>query len=314
MNAPVCLQCQAPREEGPECPSCGVVYAKAEQRAALATGVVRPPPPRLSPAALFGREQALSAARAEMWLARVAVPGALFACWLLVQTDMGRFFLRASSGMWLHELGHATAAWLCGFPAFPGPWFTSVGDERSFWFAFALSGGLGVAVWHARATEDRILGRAALALLVLQLLATLAVPARSASTLISFAGDAGSLLFGAALMATFFAPPGHKLHRDWLRWGFLFLGAGSFTDTFDQWWTARTDATVIPFGEFEHGGPTDPSKLLMSGWTISVLVGRYVAVGVLCLLALAVGQILHVRRTRASLLALEAGAEPDSAS
>jgi hypothetical protein len=43
-------------------------------------------------------------------------------------------------------------------------------------------------------------------------------------------------------------------------------------------------------------------------------VGRYVAVGVLCLLALAVGQILHVRRTRASLLALEAGAEPDSAS
>jgi hypothetical protein len=235
----------------------------------------------------------------ELLLARFAVPLALISCWAAVQTELGRFVLRTASGMWLHELGHAVAAWMCGFPAFPGPWFTSVGEERSFLFAGSIAAALAWALWQARAAEHRLGTWAAGVALTAQIFGTVVLTPREASTLISFAGDAGSLVFGAALMATFFVPPDHPLHRDWLRWGLLVLGAGSFADTFDQWWSARSDVLLIPFGEFEHGGESDATKLVADArWTIPGLVGRYVALGVVSLLALAVLQFRHLRQPR----------------
>jgi hypothetical protein len=232
-------------------------------------------------------------------LPRLAIPLALVSSWILAQTGLGRFFMRTASGMWLHELGHAVAAWTCGFPAFPGPWFTSVGEERSWLFALPLAGVLGWLLWQAREQENRAAAWAAGAALAVQLFGTLVLRPREAATLITFGGDAGSLVFGAALMATVFAPPGHKLHRDWLRWGFLGLGAASFMDVFDQWWKARRDVGIIPFGEMEHGGESDPTKLVAEfGWTVPDLVGRYVALGIACLLALAALQVVVERRRR----------------
>jgi hypothetical protein len=261
---------------------------------------------RRSAAALWAREQSVHEARTELVLARIAVPLALLACWILVQTGLGRLLLRTASGMWLHELGHAAAAWMCGFPAFPGPWITSVSEERSVLFAGALVAALGWGLWRARAAEHRAGAWAAGAALAALLFGTLVLSSREASNLVSFAGDGGSLVFGAALMATFFAPPGHKLHRDWLRWGLLFLGAGSFADTFDVWWTARGDSLAIPFGECS-GGETDATRLVAdAGWTIPQLTGRYFGLGVVSLVVLAALQLRHVRGRRAALEELEA--------
>ena len=209
--------------------------------------------------------------------------------------------------MWLHELGHATAAWLTGFPAVPLPWFTSVGAERSFVFALAITAGLGYAVWRGWTSEDRVLTAVAGAVLALQLFGTVILRAPTARTWITFGGGVGSLFFGALLMAAFFVPPDHKLHRDWLRWGLLVIGAGSFVDTFRVWWQARHDMEAIAFGEI-NGSDTDATTLVQAGWSVDQMVGRYVAIGVLSLLALAVLQVLHVRRTREALAALEAGA------
>ncbi|HEX6737165.1 MAG TPA: hypothetical protein VF310_02725 [Vicinamibacteria bacterium] len=248
----------------------------------------------------------LDQARVELKLARFAVPAALAAAWLLVQSGLGRLLARLASGMWLHELGHALAAWTCGFPAIPGPWFTSVGEERSWVFALPLTAGLAWACWQARAAERRPLLWAAGAALAAQLFGTLVVTPRQASAFISFAGDAGSLVLGAALMAAFFVRPGHPLHLGSLRWGLLALGALGFADTFDLWWRARSDPGVIPFGEFEHGGESDPTVLVaIYRWTVPSLVARYLAVGALSLAALAVLQFLHVRRCRAELEAQE---------
>jgi hypothetical protein len=223
---------------------------------------------------------------------------------------MGRFVLRTFFGMWLHELGHAVAAWLCGYPAFPGPWFTSVGAERSFVFALAITAGLAYAVWRAWTDERRVWMGVAIAVLALQIVLTVFLSPAKAHTLITFCGDAGSLVFGAALMAAFFVPPGHKLHRDWLRWGFLVIGAASFADTFPDWWRARHDPGVIVFGEIEGRADTDPTVLVDSGWTVAQMVSRYVAIGVLSLFALAAAQVLHFRRTRDALAALEADLTP----
>jgi hypothetical protein len=270
-----------------------------------------PPVPFVrSAAAQFARDGALAAARAELQLARFAVPSALLTSLVLAQTDMGRFLLRTFFGMWLHELGHAVAAWLCGYPAFPGPWFTSVGEDRSFIFALAITAGLAYAVWRARMEGERVWMGVAIAVLVLQLALTVVLSPARAHVLITFCGDAGSMVFGAALMAAFFVPPGHKLHRDWLRWGFLVIGAASFADTFPGWWAARHDPGVIVFGEIEGRADTDPTVLVDSGWTVVQMVSRYVAIGVLSLLALAGAQVLHFRRTREALAALETDVTP----
>jgi hypothetical protein len=316
VSSPGCPRCGAPRAPGPECPHCGVVYARAERRAerprsdpedqAASSGALPPPVPRMpSAAATWAHGNQLAAARSELTLARFAVPAALVVGWVAGSTDLGRFVLRTLlGGMWLHELGHAVAAWLCGFPAFPGPWFTSVGEERSAFFAFAIAAGLGYAIWRGRSTEDRVLFAGAVALLAVQLFATLLLRERTAHTFITFAGDAGGLVFGTAAMAAFFVPPEHKLHRDWVRWGLVVIGAASFVDAFQGWWWARHDVDAIGFGE-QSGSDLDPTKLAQAGWGADTMIHRYLGLGVLCLLALAVLQVRHVRRTRAALFALE---------
>ena len=273
------------------------------------TGEPRPLPGR-SAAAEFARGHTLAEARSELQLARYAVPAALIIALVLAQTDLGGFLLRTFFGMWLHELGHAVAAWLCGYPAFPGPWFTSVGEERSFVFALALTGGLAYAAWRAWTEDRRGWMVVALAVLAVQLALTVVLSPAKAHVLITFCGDAGSMVFGAALMAAFFVPPGHKLHRDWLRWGFLVIGAASFADTFPGWWTARHDPGAIVFGEIEGRADTDPTVLVDSGWTVVQMVSRYVGVGVLSLVALAAAQVLHFRRRRDALASLEADVIP----
>ena len=109
------------------------------------------------------------------------------------------------------------------------------------------------------------------------------------------------LVLGALLMATLYARPGSALHRGWLRWGFLAIGAASFVDAFEQWWSARTDPDRIPFGMNEGVGLSDPSGLSEDyGWSATQLVSRYVALGCACLLALAVVWLLGLRRPRAT--------------
>ena len=116
---------------------------------------------------------------------------------------------------------------------------------------------------------------------------TAAIGPDTARQFIVFAGDAGCLVLGALLMATFYAPPHSVLRRGALRWGFLAIGAASFADAFEQWWSARTDSDRIPFGANEGIGPSDPSVLSDSyGWSASTLVHRYVLLGCVCLVAL----------------------------
>ena len=223
-------------------------------------------------------------ARLRSW----AVPSALVVSWLLVKTGAGHALVRIFFSMWIHELGHATTAWLCGYPAFPGPWRTFTAASRSVLLPALMFGALGYGVLRCW-TEQRRAAAAGLAGLVLaQIVCTAALKADSARQLIVFAGDGGCLVLGTLLMATFYAPQGSPLRRGALRWGFLVIGAASFVDAFEQWWSARVDSDRIPYGANEGIGPSDPSVLSDSyGWSASTLVHRYLAVGCVCLFALA---------------------------
>jgi hypothetical protein len=115
-----------------------------------------------------------------------------------------------------------------------------------------------------------------------QLIATTATPT-AARMWITFGGDAGAMILGTGLMLAFFVGPDSKLRDGGLRYGVLGIGAAALVDTLSTWWAARTDHDVIPFGEIEGVGLSDPSKLDEDyGWTAAQIVGRYVIVGVAC--------------------------------
>jgi hypothetical protein len=67
---------------------------------------------------------------------------------------------------------------------------------------------------------------------------------------------------------------------------------------------APPDADTIPYGEMEGVGTSDPTRLIDDfGWTEKQLVGRYVTLGIVCLIvilaAYAVGLVAEWRRVRA---------------
>jgi hypothetical protein len=190
--------------------------------------------------------------------------------------------------MWVHETGHAIAAWLCGYLAFPGPWFTPIANSRSPILVIAIAGALGYASFRCWKADRRALAATSAALLTVQLCCTLLLGPRAARQFIIFAGDGGCLVLGTLLMASVYAPSEGAIRRGWLRWGFLAIGSVSFIDAFAQWWGSRSDPDRIPFGHNEGSGLSDPSVLTeLFGWSENALVRRYVVLGCVCLAALA---------------------------
>lgn len=224
-----------------------------------------------------------SEAQLELTLRTWAIPVALLIGFALVAAVPS--LVRIFFSMWVHELGHATTAWMCGYLAFPGPWLTPTASQQSLFFElFVLAALAGGAVYAFR-IERFQLGRALVAVAAVQLgCAALLGPAR-ARQLIVFMGDGGCLVLGTLLMLSIYT---RFAAQGWLRWGFLGIGAAAFADAFSLWWGARKDFDRIPFGMNEGAGLSDPSVLTEQfGWTTGALVHRYVALGFACLAVLA---------------------------
>jgi hypothetical protein len=233
-------------------------------------------------------EWELAESRLEDRLRTWAIPAALLGAFLLVSLKPGHFLVRVFLSMWVHEIGHATTAWLCGFPAFPGPWLTPMAESRSGLFGLLVFAAIAAGAYWTWRTERRRLSLAVSALLAVQLFCTLALSEARAKQLVVFMGDGGCLVLGTLLMLTVYAPEDSAIKQGWLRWGFLVIGAASFADVFAQWWASRTDFDRIPFGMNEGVGLSDPSVLSETfGWSTDQIVGRYVALGCVCLVILA---------------------------
>jgi hypothetical protein len=220
----------------------------------------------------------------EQKIRAAAIPGALIVAWLFHQWPTGHMLQRTFLSMIVHEFGHAVTGWWCGVAAIPGLWKTLIPETRgAIWILVtALCAGLVVLGWRK---QRWWLVLAGMVLAALQLYAH-DLDLDVAQQWITFGGDGGAMVLGTALMTSFFIP---KLAEHGLRWGLLSIGAAAFVDTFATWWAARSDADVIPFGEIEGVGLSDPSKLKdVFGWSTDQIVHRYVALGVCCLVALAV--------------------------
>jgi len=233
----------------------------------------------------------------ELRMRVLALPLAIAVAWGVAHTSMPHALMRVFLSMWIHESGHAVTAWLCGLPAFPGPWFTPVAQERNWIFVLCLTAVLAFCVQRAWRSQHRVAAVLCGILLLLQAFGTLALSLHRAQELMIFGGDAGCMVLGTLLMSTLYVRRGHVLQRGWLRWGFLVIGAAAFCDAYATWWEAGRNFESIPFGENEGSGPSDPNRLVSEyGWAVGTMVHRYVVLGALCLAVMGVIYVLGLRR------------------
>jgi hypothetical protein len=210
----------------------------------------------------------------------LALPCALVTAWLAVHAAPGAVRLLS---MWVHEIGHASAAWLSGYPAIPGPWFTQVNDERSYAFTVVILGALGFLGFRGWQKKRWLWVAAAGSSAAAVLYCTGLLYSDQAQQLIIFGGDAGCFVAGAMLMASFYARKDSVLHQNYLRWGFLVIGALAFMDAFATW---SGGIERVPLGENENG-LSDPSVLTeLYSWNMTVLRERYYRLAIFCLMVL----------------------------
>ena len=283
---PGCVRCRAMEVPLAQCPYCGTPAGDLLARS-------RP----VAPPSLADQDDAIER-QLRIW----AVPAVFALAGLIMQSGTWRSLVRTFLSMWLHELGHALSAWMTGYGALPGPWRTSVSDHRSLLVTLVIvvvCGGLGYRTWAA---ERRILPWVFGAIAALAVAGAVLLSPTTATMLFTFGGDAGMMLLGAGLVLTFWARVGSHLHTSWLRWGFLVIGAFAVLDGVMSWWPARSDPSVIAYGEIEGVGLSDPTKLVdRHHWTQHQLINRYCAVAVIAV-ALILGRYLvglwQIRRER----------------
>lgn len=218
--------------------------------------------------------------RRELYVRALALPGALIAARAVTAVAPGPVRMLS---MWVHETGHASAAWLTGFSAIPGPWFTPVDDERSLALTIVLVAALAAAIYYAWQRERWFWVYCAGAALPLTLFGTFGLHELYAKQLIIFGGDGGCFVLGSVLMLTMYARADHPMRAERLRWACLAFGALAFMDARATWFG---DVSAIPFGEDDRGF-SDPSVLTeLYGWSVPVLVGRYQQLAAACLAVL----------------------------
>ena len=219
--------------------------------------------------------------RRELYVRALALPGALIAARAATASAPGlvRMFSR-----WVHESGHALTAWLTGFAAFPGPWFTPTDLERSLMVTLTLVAALTAGAYRAWQSERWFWVAAAVTTTALAVSGTFALHPIYARQLIVFGGDGGCFVLGSVLMLTMYARADHPVRQERLRWALLPFGALAFMDARATWFNGPGG---VPFGEDDRG-LSDPSVLTESyGWDIQLLMDRYTQLATACFVVLA---------------------------
>jgi hypothetical protein len=202
------------------------------------------------------------------------------------------FFLEGFH-VWVHEFGHASAAWLSGRWALPLPFgWTNVEPEKSAFvyvglpLLFATMAFFG---WRERKVWPVVLG---VVLLAVQTWMTWSVPESISHKWMIFAGVGGEFYLAAAMVGMFFFefPDGFRWGA--CRYGFLFIGSSCFFESYSFWYKVKRGLEGIPYGSMINGeddGGGDMNILKDDyGWTQHHIIAAYYHLANGCLLALLV--------------------------
>ncbi|MCB1741384.1 MAG: hypothetical protein KDK91_13495 [Gammaproteobacteria bacterium] len=290
-----CPWCEAPRNAGPTCPSCGANYAKAEAIRARGRANANPPGTAAT-SSLSGIETytddnrataPVSDPRFEYLCCLYAMPCMLLLAGLLRLTGFGASVQRIVFGMPVHELGHAVVGWLSGYSAIPTLWKTITPTSRGYIAPALLFAAIAALTWQGLRHKTPGWLLVALGLFVLQVYATFVIDQSTATMLITFAGDGMGMVLATVLMSLFYIGKQTQIYKGALRWGFMAIGAAAFADMFVPWWLARGDIGHVGYG-MTGGIATDAFKLINHhGWSWSGMIRAHVTIGLGCLLVLA---------------------------
>jgi hypothetical protein len=235
------------------------------------------------------------------WRVNTFVPPLLLALVLLVNLSPLKFLLTGFH-VWMHEFGHATAAWLCGFRATPLPFgWTPVEPVYSpfvYWGVLLL-----FAILFAAGVKERKVWPmiAALALAGLQYYMTWKMPEhRQEFWWSAFGGVGGEFYLSTLFMMFFWVQLPEKFKWGACRYVFFLIGATAFLNIWLRWRDVYTGLEEIPFGsmingEDDQGG--DMNKLMDGyGWKKFDIRRNYLLLGYGCWTALGLMWLLFVFR------------------
>ncbi len=293
-----CAWCDHPKDAGPSCSKCGADYAKAE-------AIKQHGKADIEPASAIDNGftmEAVDSASAiedpllEEKICLAALPSMLALAFLVQLSGFGTGIQRIVFGMPVHELGHATVSWFCGFNAVPTFWKTISPSDRGYAASVLLFVAIAALANFGRRNMKGGWVLIAAFLLLMQGIGTYMITQREAEQYILFGGDGGGMVLATLLMLSFYFGKGTQYYEGGLRWGFLGIGAAAFADMFMTWLRSAGDRLQVPYG-LTGGEPTDAFKLInYHTWSWEQLISRHVTVGVSCLFVLLAFYLWGIRQ------------------
>lgn len=210
---------------------------------------------------------------------------------LAVKSPLG--FLLGGFQVWVHEFGHATVAWLTGKRALPLPiGWTPVGPERSEFVYFGVLFLLG-ALFVAGVKERKVVPMlAAIVLALAQFVMTWRWPETIGYKWSVFGGVGGEFYLSAAMMGLFYFRLPEKFRWGGCRYMFLFIGAATFSSSFQRWRMIRRGEEGIPYGSMIHGEEDAGGDMNILfddyGWSQRDIIHTFNDLATVCLVVLVV--------------------------
>ncbi|MFT7218702.1 MAG: hypothetical protein ACI8Z1_000313 [Candidatus Azotimanducaceae bacterium] len=308
----LCAWCDAPRAAGSTCPKCGADYEKA---ARIKSG--KRSQPLSKPSKVNEREQLHVERFMNEWapvkdpafeqqLSSWVIPCMLGLTFLMEAVGVGDGMLRIVFGMPVHELGHAIVGWLSGFNSVPTLWKTLIPENRGYIAPLILLAGSGYLIYYARLKSNGGLMLTGVTALILQFIGTFILELNTARLLVTWGGDGVGMMLAVGLMAGFSFGKRTGWYKDYLRWGFAFIGAAAFADITSPWWASLSDLSAVPYG-MTGGTHTDTYKLIHShGWKMDDVINRYVTLSVVCGFVLMAFYVRGIKQAKKAVLWLKA--------
>lgn len=226
----------------------------------------------------------------------LGVPVSFLAVALLRSTGIGNFLLHGIR-VSLHELGHASAAWVCGKMAVPLPiGLTQTYPGRNLLVHVAVLGLSSAGVWAGLRAKTLAPAVACGAYGLASLACTWGLSEATQDSFGIFMGCGGELVLGALLVVLAHWDMPARLRWGRFRWVALALGACCFVSAALFWREAADDWDLIPWDAAlaERG---DMTRLRDDyGWNEAKMTSRYTALSWVCLAVIVASQLAAAAR------------------